>query len=63
MYGTGADGADMQDHVVFNSAMKSCFERKSEDHFDIELADVGQIYKIRIGHDNSGWQRRRKKKQ
>lgn len=30
------------------------FERGKEDIFKIEADDVGEIYKVRIGHDDAG---------
>ena len=30
------------------------FERKSEDLFSVEAIDLGQLQKVRIGHDNKG---------
>jgi hypothetical protein len=32
----------------------NCFERKNTDEFQIEAVDLGELKKIRIGHDNSG---------
>lgn len=55
VYGRDKNGADLSDRIEFTNAVKSSFEAGSEDHFDIELEDIGTPYKIRIGHDNKGW--------
>ncbi|XP_054673049.1 oxygen-regulated protein 1 isoform X1 [Grus americana] len=40
--------------IILGSGKHQLFNPNSEDTFKINLRDVGQLYKIRIGHDNSG---------
>nr|XP_020651634.1 lipoxygenase homology domain-containing protein 1-like isoform X1 [Pogona vitticeps]XP_020651635.1 lipoxygenase homology domain-containing protein 1-like isoform X1 [Pogona vitticeps]XP_020651636.1 lipoxygenase homology domain-containing protein 1-like isoform X1 [Pogona vitticeps] len=40
--------------LVLGSGNHQQFSPKSTDSFKINLKDVGELYKIRIGHDNSG---------
>ncbi|KAM6375920.1 LOW QUALITY PROTEIN: oxygen-regulated protein 1 [Alca torda] len=39
---------------VLGSGKHQLFNPNSEDTFEINLRDLGQLYKIRIGHDNTG---------
>lgn len=55
VYGKDADGNDLKDRVEFTTAVKSSFERNKEDRFNVEVEDVGEPYKIRVGHDNKGF--------
>ncbi|MEW5311148.1 MAG: hypothetical protein WDW38_002887 [Sanguina aurantia] len=34
---------------------RNCFERKQLDVFEVESANVGEMTKIRVGHDGAGW--------
>ncbi|XP_041329697.1 oxygen-regulated protein 1 [Pyrgilauda ruficollis] len=40
--------------IILGSGKQQLFNPKSEDTFKIDLRDLGQLYKIRIGHDNTG---------
>uniref|UniRef100_A0A8C5JCF1 Oxygen-regulated protein 1 n=1 Tax=Junco hyemalis TaxID=40217 RepID=A0A8C5JCF1_JUNHY len=40
--------------IILGSGKQQLFNPNSEDTFKINLRDLGQLYKIRIGHDNSG---------
>ncbi|XP_068044820.1 oxygen-regulated protein 1 [Anomalospiza imberbis] len=40
--------------IILGSGKQQLFNPSSEDTFKINLRDLGQLYKIRIGHDNSG---------
>ncbi|XP_021244712.1 lipoxygenase homology domain-containing protein 1 isoform X4 [Numida meleagris] len=40
--------------IVLGSGKHQLFNPNSEDIFKINLRDLGQLYKIRIGHDNTG---------
>ncbi|XP_058687118.1 oxygen-regulated protein 1 [Poecile atricapillus] len=40
--------------ILLGSGKQQLFNPKSEDTFKINLRDLGQLYKIRIGHDNTG---------
>nr|XP_040124039.1 oxygen-regulated protein 1 [Ictidomys tridecemlineatus] len=40
--------------IILGSGKHQLFSSNSADMFKINLKDVGEIYKIRIGHDNSG---------
>ena len=51
VYGTKADGTNKSDRIDFKHAPKGSFERAKEDRFNVELAKVGEVYKIRVGHD------------
>ncbi|XP_075861416.1 lipoxygenase homology domain-containing protein 1-like [Microcebus murinus] len=50
VYGeTGCSGP-----IILGSGKHQLFSPNSADIFKINLKDIGEIYKIRIGHDNSG---------
>ncbi|KAM6444396.1 oxygen-regulated protein 1 [Rhynochetos jubatus] len=40
--------------IILGSGKHQLFNPNSEDTFKINLTDLGQLYKIRIGHDNTG---------
>ncbi|KAK2527785.1 hypothetical protein Q9966_010084 [Columba livia] len=40
--------------IILGSGKHQLFNPKSEDTFKINFRDLGQLYKIRIGHDNTG---------
>ncbi|XP_074675225.1 oxygen-regulated protein 1 [Strix aluco] len=40
--------------IILGSGKHLLFNPNSEDTFKINLRDLGQLYKIRIGHDNTG---------
>ncbi|XP_030300550.1 lipoxygenase homology domain-containing protein 1 [Calypte anna] len=40
--------------IILGSGKHQLFNPSSEDTFKINLRDLGQLYKIRIGHDNTG---------
>ncbi|XP_069846828.1 oxygen-regulated protein 1 isoform X3 [Dipodomys merriami] len=40
--------------IILGSGKHQLFNSNSADIFKINLQDIGEIYKIRIGHDNSG---------
>ncbi|XP_075561182.1 oxygen-regulated protein 1 [Pelecanus crispus] len=40
--------------IILGSGKHQLFNPNSEDTFKINLRDLGQLYKIRIGHDNTG---------
>ncbi|KAM9260875.1 oxygen-regulated protein 1 [Cariama cristata] len=40
--------------IILGSGEHQLFNPNSEDTFKINLRDLGQLYKIRIGHDNTG---------
>ncbi|XP_076185068.1 oxygen-regulated protein 1 [Aptenodytes patagonicus] len=40
--------------IILGSGKHQMFNPNSEDTFKINLRDLGQLYKIRIGHDNTG---------
>ncbi|XP_071410619.1 oxygen-regulated protein 1 isoform X4 [Pithys albifrons albifrons] len=40
--------------IVLGSGKHQLFNPNNEDTFKINLRDLGQLYKIRIGHDNTG---------
>ncbi|XP_047417154.1 oxygen-regulated protein 1 isoform X1 [Sciurus carolinensis] len=40
--------------IILGSGKHQLFSSNSADMFKIKLKDIGEIYKIRIGHDNSG---------
>uniref|UniRef100_A0A8C3KBT5 Oxygen-regulated protein 1 n=1 Tax=Calidris pygmaea TaxID=425635 RepID=A0A8C3KBT5_9CHAR len=40
--------------IVLGCGKRQLFNPNSEDTFKINLRDLGQLYKIRIGHDNTG---------
>eukprot|EP01051_Picozoa_sp_SAG22_P003134 SAG22_NODE_149_length_17456_cov_5.058363_9_plen_444_part_00 len=39
---------------VLNDETKDGFERNMHDHFELDFPDLGEIYKIVIGHDGAG---------
>ncbi|XP_012498102.1 PREDICTED: lipoxygenase homology domain-containing protein 1 isoform X1 [Propithecus coquereli] len=41
--------------VLFLSSRSKVFDRASKDTFQLEAADVGEIYKIRLGHTGEGF--------
>ncbi|KAG5195720.1 hypothetical protein JEQ12_012015 [Ovis aries] len=41
--------------VLFLSSHSKVFERASKDTFQLEAADVGQVFKIRLGHTGEGF--------
>uniref|UniRef100_A0A8C3TZX6 Oxygen-regulated protein 1 n=1 Tax=Catharus ustulatus TaxID=91951 RepID=A0A8C3TZX6_CATUS len=40
--------------IILGSGKEQLFNPNSKDTFKINLRDLGQLYKIRIGHDNTG---------
>ncbi|EDQ93112.1 uncharacterized protein MONBRDRAFT_31037 [Monosiga brevicollis MX1] len=54
LYGRDQEERDLTAHHEFKDAVKAHFERNLEDRFNVELPDVGSIYKIRLGHDGKG---------
>ncbi|XP_017686265.1 PREDICTED: lipoxygenase homology domain-containing protein 1 [Lepidothrix coronata] len=40
--------------IILGSGKHQLFNPSSEDTFKVNLRDLGQLYKIRIGHDNTG---------
>ncbi|OPJ83462.1 hypothetical protein AV530_006350 [Patagioenas fasciata monilis] len=40
--------------IILGSGKHQLFNPRSEDTFKIDFRDLGQLYKIRIGHDNTG---------
>ncbi|XP_063250128.1 oxygen-regulated protein 1 isoform X2 [Prinia subflava] len=40
--------------IILGSGKQQLFNPNSEDTFKVDLRDLGQLYKIRIGHDNTG---------
>uniref|UniRef100_A0A8C3RE76 Oxygen-regulated protein 1 n=1 Tax=Cyanoderma ruficeps TaxID=181631 RepID=A0A8C3RE76_9PASS len=40
--------------ITLGSGKQQLFNPNSEDTFKVNLSDLGQLYKIRIGHDNTG---------
>eukprot|EP00056_Hartaetosiga_gracilis_P011787 m.180988 g.180988 ORF g.180988 m.180988 type:complete len:2129 (+) comp13581_c0_seq3:61-6447(+) len=53
VYGRKDDGEVKSDRHEFPTE-KRLFETGSHDRFNIELADVGEPFKLRVGHDNRG---------
>ena len=47
-------GSEGKSEEYFLDNKSDNFERGKEDVFKIEADDVGPIYKVRIGHDDSG---------
>ncbi|XP_017713332.1 PREDICTED: lipoxygenase homology domain-containing protein 1 isoform X9 [Rhinopithecus bieti] len=41
--------------VLFLSSRSKVFERASKDTFQLEAADVGEVYKLRLGHTGEGF--------
>ncbi|XP_034374131.1 lipoxygenase homology domain-containing protein 1 isoform X2 [Arvicanthis niloticus] len=48
-------GEEGKTEVLFLSSRSKVFERGSKDTFQLEAADVGEIYKIRLGHTGEGF--------
>ncbi|ELW69334.1 Lipoxygenase homology domain-containing protein 1 [Tupaia chinensis] len=48
-------GEEGKTEVLFLSSRSKVFERASKDTFQLEAADVGEIYKIRLGHTGEGF--------
>ncbi|KAM9308372.1 oxygen-regulated protein 1 [Gastrophryne carolinensis] len=40
--------------IFLYSSQENAFQSGSEDTFDVNIGDVGEVFKIRIGHTNSG---------
>ncbi|TRZ11441.1 hypothetical protein HGM15179_015673, partial [Zosterops borbonicus] len=40
--------------IILGSGKEQLFNPNSEDTFKVNLSNLGQLYKIRIGHDNTG---------
>ncbi|XP_073925632.1 lipoxygenase homology domain-containing protein 1 isoform X2 [Castor canadensis] len=48
-------GEEGKTEVLFLSSRSKVFDRASKDTFQLEAADVGEIYKIRLGHTGEGF--------
>ncbi|XP_047683838.1 lipoxygenase homology domain-containing protein 1 isoform X2 [Prionailurus viverrinus] len=48
-------GEDGKTEVLFLSSRSKVFERASKDTFQLEAADVGEVFKIRLGHTGEGF--------
>ncbi|XP_060232877.1 lipoxygenase homology domain-containing protein 1 isoform X2 [Meriones unguiculatus] len=48
-------GEEGKTEVLFLSSRSKVFDRASKDIFQLEAADVGEIYKIRLGHTGEGF--------
>ncbi|XP_036085909.1 lipoxygenase homology domain-containing protein 1 isoform X3 [Rousettus aegyptiacus] len=48
-------GEEGKTEVLFLSSRSRAFERASKDTFQLEAADVGEIFKIRLGHTGEGF--------
>ncbi|XP_031222113.1 lipoxygenase homology domain-containing protein 1 [Mastomys coucha] len=48
-------GEEGKTEVLFLSSRSKVFDRGSKDTFQLEAADVGEIYKIRLGHTGEGF--------
>ncbi|TKC40963.1 hypothetical protein EI555_011224, partial [Monodon monoceros] len=48
-------GEEGKTEVLFLSSRSKVFERASKDTFQLEAADVGQVFKIRLGHTGEGF--------
>ncbi|XP_039698362.1 lipoxygenase homology domain-containing protein 1 isoform X1 [Pteropus medius] len=48
-------GEEGKTEVLFLSSRSKVFERASKDTFQLEAADVGEIFKIRLGHTGEGF--------
>nr|XP_060469739.1 lipoxygenase homology domain-containing protein 1 isoform X2 [Panthera onca] len=48
-------GEDGKTDVLFLSSRSKIFERASKDTFQLEAADVGEVFKIRLGHTGEGF--------
>lgn len=50
----GQNGKDTGSLKLASADGKQCFQRGSEDVFEVKALEVDPLYKIRIGHDNTG---------
>ncbi|XP_006835208.1 PREDICTED: lipoxygenase homology domain-containing protein 1 [Chrysochloris asiatica] len=48
-------GEEGKTEVLFLSSRSKVFDRASKDIFQLEAADVGEIYKVRLGHTGEGF--------
>ncbi|XP_036061123.1 lipoxygenase homology domain-containing protein 1 isoform X2 [Onychomys torridus] len=48
-------GEEGKTEILFLSSRSKVFDRASKDIFQLEAADVGEIYKIRLGHTGEGF--------
>ncbi|XP_070131738.1 lipoxygenase homology domain-containing protein 1 isoform X1 [Equus caballus] len=48
-------GEEGKTEVLFLSSRSKVFDRASKDMFQLEAADVGEIFKIRLGHTGEGF--------
>ncbi|KAM5222353.1 lipoxygenase homology domain-containing protein 1 isoform 2-T2 [Ctenodactylus gundi] len=48
-------GEEGKTEVLFLSSRSKVFDRASKDIFQLEAADVGEVYKIRLGHTGEGF--------
>ncbi|XP_046284400.1 lipoxygenase homology domain-containing protein 1 isoform X1 [Marmota monax] len=48
-------GEEGKTEVLFLSSRSKAFDRASKDTFQLEAVDVGEIYKIRLGHTGEGF--------
>ncbi|XP_037364471.1 lipoxygenase homology domain-containing protein 1 [Talpa occidentalis] len=48
-------GEEGKTEVLFLSSCSKVFDRASKDTFQLEAADVGEIFKIRLGHTGEGF--------
>jgi hypothetical protein len=48
------DKGEHKDHVDIVNTTSSSFERGAVDRFPIALTDIGEPYKLRVGHDGTG---------
>ncbi|KAI5280037.1 Lipoxygenase-likey Domain-Containing Protein 1 [Manis pentadactyla] len=48
-------GEEGKTEVLFLSSRSKVFDRASKDTFQLEAADVGEIFKIRLGHTGEGF--------
>nr|XP_045000184.1 lipoxygenase homology domain-containing protein 1 isoform X1 [Jaculus jaculus] len=48
-------GEEGKTEVLFLSSRSKVFDRASKDTFQLEAADVGEVYKIRLGHTGEGF--------
>lgn len=53
-YGKTKDGEYRKSDEVPLDNRGDNFESGQVDRFKVEMAEVGKLYKIRVGHDNSG---------
>ncbi len=45
---------ELKDHIEITNTTSNSFDRGAVDRFSIEVKDVGEPYKLRVGHDNAG---------